>query len=749
MTRVNWQLFLLAIALMGFVVPFAIGDEFNYTIWSDRDLTRATNLLNDFQFHGAELTDGGYVPGGAYYYLMWILTSIAGSPDLVIALQNVVNISAALIFFFVIRKYASPLFSYSFLAVFATLPIYLNISSHIWNPSLTPFLFSIIFLCTVKVFIEKRFGYLIGAFFAISITAQMHMTFLACFFVFVVLAAIFRIGIPRKYWFMGVGAVIISYSPYIINEIATGLANLQLSSEKYQSDAPGLIDWQPFWKISHILFKDLFNWFWASMILTSVSSIVDAYNGLLFGGLASIKYFLFKSAIETTHLIYFFTVLIGIGVLAKKVRALMTGVEQESEQRILTQIAMILLFFSFIAAFVVFVASERYQNRYMLFAVPGLVMVCAYGVSWVIGFLKNLKNERLSKGGQIVFALILLVHFINGSPQKVYAMLSDDVAQRQSYKTLTTLIDELEGEFGIYGENWVNRVFVLYENENRKWTRYTDLVSAINYLVSQREQKDASTAPKDLNCFMALRPQIGKVLKAETAKKILEKYSPPSEKFEILRTLKGEKYEYFEYRLTSGNCLTSLNNRFLLTEPEQFIAERTYLLKAEGAIQLETQNNAEQLFLIRLDRPFTTYFMVKLSRVDGQLQATLYGNDLRGYGSDFHRIRGGLLGYEIERPSLVFKDKKTGDVVEVPFIDGPMAGKTMRFSPWRKTMPNMPSGEYDLSFTLDDFRAITICRKMYDISQCSDVKYDKAINKGAVFNFGAVNMKLSSNHRIE
>ena len=66
-----WLLILCASIVIGILAKFATSDNFEFSLWSDRDLWRAHFLFDQFQVSGSELNGGGRTPGGFYYYLRY------------------------------------------------------------------------------------------------------------------------------------------------------------------------------------------------------------------------------------------------------------------------------------------------------------------------------------------------------------------------------------------------------------------------------------------------------------------------------------------------------------------------------------------------------------------------------------------------------------------------------------------------------------------------------------------------------
>ena len=69
-------------ALIGLAAILSFMVDPGYGVWVDRDMLRATQLTEHFQVMGAELNGSYYArtPGGAYYYLLGLLTAISKDP---------------------------------------------------------------------------------------------------------------------------------------------------------------------------------------------------------------------------------------------------------------------------------------------------------------------------------------------------------------------------------------------------------------------------------------------------------------------------------------------------------------------------------------------------------------------------------------------------------------------------------------------------------------------------------------------
>tara|TARA_B100000989_G_scaffold231667_1_gene178464 strand:- start:1712 stop:3817 length:2106 start_codon:yes stop_codon:yes gene_type:complete len=197
-------------------------NEFNYYLFGDRDLNKAKNLLNDFQFFGAEMNhqEGARVPGGFLYYYLFIIQKIFG-PEInkVYYICSLLNLTSFIFFLYALNKNINNL-----KIILLTLIIFLTSSDFVeyffrfWNPSLG--LFFLIMSYSFFTLFLKNFNI---KFFYISITftlisGQFHLTYLLPgIFYFLFWITKFYKKIKISYIFIIILIFSIIYGPSIYN----------------------------------------------------------------------------------------------------------------------------------------------------------------------------------------------------------------------------------------------------------------------------------------------------------------------------------------------------------------------------------------------------------------------------------------------------------------------------------------------------------------------------------------------------
>lgn len=139
----------LTLLLIYLAINFLRTDEyFSYTIWADRDLVRAANMLDSPQYLGAELNYvTSRVPGGVYYYVLAVPLLISGEPSFVFFWTVLLNLALLVAFLVVTYRYFS-----LFTAVVAGLYVlgsrfFDTAISQLWNPS-----YSFVFIFPAYIF---------------------------------------------------------------------------------------------------------------------------------------------------------------------------------------------------------------------------------------------------------------------------------------------------------------------------------------------------------------------------------------------------------------------------------------------------------------------------------------------------------------------------------------------------------------------------------------------------------------------
>ena len=91
-----WVLLMVICLAVASFVRIGMIEDLSYTIWSDRDLFRASYMFQNFQFMGPELSSGGRTPGWFYYVILNALLVVGGGVPGAFFIMLAINATAML-----------------------------------------------------------------------------------------------------------------------------------------------------------------------------------------------------------------------------------------------------------------------------------------------------------------------------------------------------------------------------------------------------------------------------------------------------------------------------------------------------------------------------------------------------------------------------------------------------------------------------------------------------------------------------
>ena len=203
------------------IVYLSLLDNFYYFIFGDRDLSRAQNLINEFQFYGAEinLKDGLRVPGGAlYYYLFTLQTLFTENIKTLYYISSIINLFSIIFFCYSIYfLFSDARISLLTFLLIATNLTFIEFFFRFWNPTMGFFLiitsYSFFFIYIKKL--KNRYFYL--AFFFSLIAGQFHSTYLIPS-IFYLIFLFFTLSNQKTKIFINFFLIVLFlYSPVILN----------------------------------------------------------------------------------------------------------------------------------------------------------------------------------------------------------------------------------------------------------------------------------------------------------------------------------------------------------------------------------------------------------------------------------------------------------------------------------------------------------------------------------------------------
>lgn len=169
--------------------------------------------------------------GPLFYYSEYLSAKIFGNtPPGIAAVILIFSILSLPLFFIFCRRFFDGKISAILLLIYSISLFFIMYSRFAWNPNPLPF-FILLFLYSLSKLSDEntnRGWWLVSASIALSYATQLH--FLA-FFVFPIFVCLFLIykkpEIKLKYWLISLLAILILYSPVIINDVKTGGKNIK------------------------------------------------------------------------------------------------------------------------------------------------------------------------------------------------------------------------------------------------------------------------------------------------------------------------------------------------------------------------------------------------------------------------------------------------------------------------------------------------------------------------------------------
>jgi hypothetical protein len=671
----------LAIAIsIGCGLRFLIGDDFMYTLWSDRELYRAYNLFREFQSSGPESNFGGRIPGGSIYYLLRTLMLVSMDPGVIHKMMLMLDCVAAVIVFAIGLRYLG-LFSALTAAFFAlTMSYVMDNLSQVWNPGFTSLPLALAFLFLIRLVVDRRENALPLFLLFTGIAAQAHFSAYGLIVVALLSIAMFRIRIGVRACWFGCLVFFLLLAPYFIHEATTGFANTHALISYHElagiggEEAP-IRPWS--FELLVMRLVDFLSW-------ASGTIWYDAPDTLV----ASLKWFV--TVLSTSFLgiaIATLTVCLGLRRL--------TGGPDEVQLPSGDAATFTQLCYLTVAVAVILVCALGLPPipRYVPYALPALYLLGGVAVAELMNLVCRINTPALRYGLAISLTLwacvggLLSVYYW---PARAYQTAGTALGWREVQELLTAA----RLHYGLLGEQVSDRLAVTYRAPDGMYRSIDFLTSALEYpallLESGKREGDIGQ-----NCLLAIKKLGTKGrLSPDDARVAIERLSTPLGGAEPLEFHKTESFDLISYNPAGQNCLRNINNRYLRTAAEKEITHALASQPSDSSLELKGSPN-ERRFAFRKSGIWPLEAMISLDYGSaGTVLATIVSNDLRGYS--------GLVGHKIQRPRVEFRSR--GQLVATLIIfDGEFGGlmDEQVLSPWSSRAILSPGAPHDIYVVFD------------------------------------------------
>lgn len=221
-TTLALGLVLVAIAMTWSHVSAA---DFDYRVFSDRDMVRSDVALGALPTSGAELSwgAGARVPGGAMHLMWWACLRLGAGPAEVWMAQWAALVGGALVLARTVRRLFGDLAGALALATCLASPVVANTLLVLWNPGWVPALACLAGAAWLRVLADRDGIALIGWTLALTAALQAHLS--AGLLLLAMLPSVVHARPSRRGWIGSAAVAGAMYAPYLWTEARTGWTN--------------------------------------------------------------------------------------------------------------------------------------------------------------------------------------------------------------------------------------------------------------------------------------------------------------------------------------------------------------------------------------------------------------------------------------------------------------------------------------------------------------------------------------------
>jgi hypothetical protein len=667
------------VAAAAFILVTKNSSFFNF--WTDRDMVRSANLLNEFQYMAAELSYGAAsrVPGGALHYLWFLPTLVSEDPNLSYKFCVLLCLLAAVPLYTAMRTYFGASAAIVTVATLFASPVTFSTMMRLWNPSFQiPFLF-LAFACLVHLLAGRRTGAFKWLVASLVIAMQMHVSTWLLMIAFTLALIVTRTRVPLREAAWSVMLTLALLAPYLIGEILTGWDNIRTMLASQGRGAVRHFDLSKGILFNFDNSRDIWAWF-----------------AMSFGMTDNLPEPPFRAAFSWLHnlalvIAGFYTVLsLAWWLDWGKPIARALGLELGGGAgRLLVGALMPLLIAIAYTSYSPQMELVVYGNsRYVMFAVPALSITAGLG-AWAVMSL-----ARGSRIGEAVAALPVIA--AAGLP-----LWSLATSVKALDRPETPAGRQFMGSFGIVSrdrgwsmEDTIARMVVLRHHDPGQDRWIFESIFAIGYELYRNRMSQPFSRGGQCVAYLTSGTRVHGEKGVSEA--VLERtFAQPHATIRIVSQRPVGQDRLVVYERIGMPCFTSISNRYVFS-PEENAMHQRYGLLRPGSAEPVAADLARRTFgiapgvsswIASIDPMI--YTLVKLSRsVSGGLAIEFHSNQLRG-----DTYNGGFLDIGmIEGPRLVLEPVYGGAPTAVEIQKGLVGGKGT-FTPISLKAP-VPPGTY-------------------------------------------------------
>lgn len=683
----------LALLGVGLLILLTKNSSF-FNFWTDRDIVRSANLLNEFQYMAAELSYGAAsrVPGGALHYLWYIPTAFSSDPNISYKFCILLCLLAAIPLHLAMRTYFGASAAIVSTAVLLASPTTFSTMMRLWNPSFqVPFLFlAYAFLIRLLAGNEKTaFKWMVAS---LVIAMQMHVSTWLLMIAIVIALVVTRTSIPRREALLAVALTLLLLSPYLVGEMLSGWDNIRTMMASQGRGAVRQFD-----LTRGLLFNfDNSRDFWAWLSLSF--GMTDNLPAPPFQTLRSLLHNLALVAggiFVLLSLAYW----LAWGRPAERIIGMRLG---GGTGRLTVGALMPIL-----VAFVYTSYSPQLElviygnSRYVMFVVPGIAILAGLGAAAVVSMARDWMPSRavaaalvaaMTGGALWSLSTSVLALDRTGTPPGRQFMGSFEVVRRDRNWSM---------------EDTIARMSVLRKHDAAQDRWIFESIFAIGYELYRHGKSQPFARGGECVAYLTRGTDVYGT-KGITAEALARSFEQPGIELRLISQRPVGRDRLVVYERPGKPCFTTITNRYVFS-PEENVMFKRYGTVAEGsAIETtETVTSGQRAFIVNVGKGI--YAMLKLSSHAGRLTIELHSNQLRG-----DTYNGGFLDAGMIVSPTIVASTPSGGSRRIVLAEGLVGGKGT-FTPIRgefeateglvdlelhtEVYPVVPLGQWPVDFT--------------------------------------------------
>ncbi len=667
-----------ALVAVGLLVLLTKNSSF-FNFWTDRDMVRSANLLNEFQYMAAELSYGAAsrVPGGALHYLWFLPTMISADPDISYKFCVLLCLLSGIPFYLAMRRYFGVSAAIVSTAILFASPTTFSTMMRLWNPSWqVPFL-----ILAVAFMIHLLAGRQTWAFkwmiASLVIAMQMHVSTWLLMIALIPALILTRTRIPWREAAWALVLSVVLLLPYLIGDGATGWDNIRTMLASQGKGAVRKFDLARGFLFNFDNTRDIWAWFAMSFAMTDNLPVPPLGNWMSW---------LHNSAFVLAAVYVVLSIAHWLDWGRPIGRWLGQDLGGASGRVLVGALAPLILAFVYTAYSPQLELVIYGNSRYVMFAIPGLAILAGLGAASLI---RLARTSEIARGVAVTAIAIATAMPLWSLSTSVLALDRRDTPAGRQFMGSFNIVQR-DRKWSM--DDTVARMSILraHDGANDRWQ--FESIFGIGYELYRHGKQQPFASGGECVAYLTGGTDVygAKGMSVEALERSFEQ---PGLKLNLISQRAVGRDRLVIYERVGKPCFTTITNRYVFSTEEAEMFAR-YGTIAEGSTAPTTAGLTQRERGYILNVGNGVYVMLKFAHRDGKLALEMHSNQLRG-----DTYNGGFLDAGMLSNVRLVLTHPVRDPVRVVIDDGLIGGKGT-FTPLRQ-QHEVPPGVYDIRFEAD------------------------------------------------